>query len=81
MDSMYIGGRSEDAVDNMMKTYDTLGVKEKKDMEARFCNTLRKLKKEYAWQEWNYSKYHAWKALSPREGDFNCTAGLGDILR
>ena len=39
---------------------------------------LRKLKKEYSWQEWNYSKYHAWNVLSVREKDLNCT--ISDYL-
>lgn len=73
MDSSYIWGRSEDAIDNMIKTYDTLAPDKKKEMESQFCNTLRKLGKEYSWQEFNYSKYHAWNVLSVREKEFNCT--------
>ncbi len=72
MDSMYIGGRSEDAVDNMIKTYDKVGLEEKKNIQSQFCYMLRKLKKEYSWQEFNYAKYHAWMVLAPREKEFNC---------
>ncbi|MFA6090254.1 MAG: DUF4173 domain-containing protein [Candidatus Gracilibacteria bacterium] len=73
MDSYYISNRSEDAVDNMIKTYATLDGVAKKDMEVPFCRMLGKLKKEYSWQEFNYSRYHAQKVLSMREGDLNCT--------
>jgi hypothetical protein len=81
MDSSYIGGRSEDAVDNMLKTYNTLALDKKKDMNLQFCNMIARLKKEYSWQEWNYSRLHAWEVLSMRERDFNCSENKKSILR
>ncbi len=73
MDSSYIGGRSEDAIDKMITTYETLAPEKKKDMEKQFCTMLQRLKKEYSWQEWNYARYHAWGVLSEKEVDLKCS--------
>ncbi len=42
-------------------------------MEPQFCTMIGKLKKEYSWQEFNYSRYHAQNVFSVREREFNCT--------
>lgn len=81
MDSSYISNRSEDAVDGMIQTYATLSGVEKEDMEIQFCRMLRKWKKEYSWQEFNYAKYHAWKILSARESEFSCPPYKEDVSK
>lgn len=72
-DFSYIERRSADAIDNMLKSYDSSKGKDKISLKKELCSMLEDINENKAnWKEFNFANYYAHNKLLKYEKWLNC---------